>query len=61
LEVRDNGRGVTEAEVSDPTSLGLVGMRERALLLRGEIFIAGDHEKGTSVRVRIPFDQVQAV
>jgi PAS domain S-box-containing protein len=58
LEVRDNGRGVTDAELSNPTSLGLVGMRERALLLGGEIFIMGSPGKGTSVRARIPFDQL---
>lgn len=60
LEVRDNGRGVTDAELSNPTSLGLVGMRERALLLGGEIFITGRPGEGTMVRARIPYDQLQA-
>lgn len=32
LEVRDNGRGIAERELSDPGSLGLLGMRERVLL-----------------------------
>ena len=54
LEVRDNGRGVTDAELSDPTSLGLVGMRERALLLGGEITLTGTPGKGTVVRVWLP-------
>jgi signal transduction histidine kinase len=59
LEVRDNGRGVTDTELSDPKSLGLVGMRERALLLGGETTITGTLGKGTTVRVRIPLGQGQ--
>ena len=54
LEVRDNGRGVTEAELSDPTSLGLVGMRERASLMGGEITLTGSPGQGTTVRVWLP-------
>lgn len=54
LEMRDNGRGITEAEISDNQSLGLLGMRERALLLGGEINISGIQGKGTEVTVRIP-------
>lgn len=54
LEVRDNGRGITESEVSGNKSLGLLGMRERALLLGGEINISGMGGSGTVVTVRIP-------
>ena len=57
LEVHDNGRGITESELADPQSLGLVGMRERALLLGGSITFAGNAEAGTTVRVRIPLEQ----
>ncbi len=57
LEVRDNGRGVTESELADPQSLGLVGMRERALLLGGETTFRGNAETGTTVRVSIPLEQ----
>jgi PAS domain S-box-containing protein len=59
LEVRDNGRGVTEAELADPKSLGLVGMRERALLLGGEATIQGAVGKGTTVKVKIPLDEMR--
>jgi PAS domain S-box-containing protein len=54
LEVRDNGRGITKEQVSAPESLGVRGMRERALLLEGELVIDGVSGQGTSVRVRIP-------
>jgi PAS domain S-box-containing protein len=55
LEVRDNGRGITESEISNPRSLGLLGMRERALLLGGNVEISGTPGKGTAVTVQIPY------
>lgn len=54
LEVRDNGKGITENEVSNPRSLGILGMKERALLLGGDVKIIGTLEKGTTVSVQIP-------
>jgi two-component system sensor histidine kinase UhpB len=54
LEVRDNGIGISEEHLSAKTSLGILGMRERALLLGGELTISGAPAFGTSVVVRIP-------
>jgi signal transduction histidine kinase len=54
LEVRDNGRGISEAEINDTRSIGLLGMRERAALLNGELLISGAPGQGTTVTVRIP-------
>jgi signal transduction histidine kinase len=54
LEVRDNGRGIAEEQLSSSRSLGILGMRERALLLGGEFTIRGAPGKGTTVRVLIP-------
>ena len=54
LRIQDNGRGITEAEIANPESLGLLGMKERAALLGGEIVFHRDSEGGTSVNVRIP-------
>lgn len=56
IKVKDNGRGITEAELSQERSLGILGMRERALLLGGEVNIIGEHKKGTLVVVRIPIN-----
>jgi len=53
LEVRDNGRGIGDEQLS-PRSLGILGMRERALLIGGEFNISGSPGQGTTVRVRIP-------
>ncbi|HMV86909.1 MAG TPA: PAS domain S-box protein [Blastocatellia bacterium] len=57
LEARDNGRGIRASEFSNPKSLGLLGMRERALLLGGEFNIRGARGKGTSITVRIPLEE----
>ena len=54
LQVRDNGRGISEAEISNTQSIGLLGMRERAALLGGEVTFQGIPDKGTIVRVAIP-------
>jgi PAS domain S-box-containing protein len=54
LEVQDNGRGMTGREMSGARSLGLLGMRERATMLDGEVNIIGRQGKGTTVGVCIP-------
>ena len=59
LEVRDNGRGIGQDQLSASGSLGILGMRERALLLGGEFFI-GNPGSGTTVRVRMPIDRRKA-
>ena len=43
VEVIDNGIGIKEERVFDSKSLGLIGIRERVLLLGGE----ADHLRGT--------------
>ena len=43
LVVRDNGKGITEEQLSAGTSLGILGMRE---LLGGTLTISGTPEKG---------------
>ncbi len=54
LEIRDNGRGITEAEMTDPRSLGILGMRERASVVGGTVDITDAEGEGTRVRVRMP-------
>ena len=56
LEVSDNGRGITAEQVSSSGSLGILGMRERALLLGGRLSISGGPGRGTRAVVRIPLD-----
>jgi len=54
LEVGDNGKGIGAEPPLALRSLGILGMRERAQLLGGELSIDGPPGKGTTVRVRIP-------
>ena len=56
MEVRDDGRGITESQMRNSRSLGLLGMRERALLVGGEVSITGKEGGGTTVLVRVPFE-----
>jgi PAS domain S-box-containing protein len=54
LQVRDNGRGITESEIDSPKSIGLLGMQERARLRGGEVHLHGSPGRGTTVIVRLP-------
>lgn len=57
LTVRDNGIGITQAQLQSPTSLGLIGMRERVLIFGGSVLIegaSGTAAKGTLVQVKMP-------
>ncbi len=55
LTVTDNGCGIAPEEVSKGRSMGLLGMRERARALGGDVMILGQPGKGTTVEARIPF------
>jgi signal transduction histidine kinase len=55
LMIRDNGRGITEAEQRNTKSCGLLGMKERAGLLGGTCQIAGRPGQGTVVQIQVPF------
>ncbi|MEW6278304.1 MAG: HAMP domain-containing protein [Candidatus Eremiobacterota bacterium] len=54
LTVCDNGKGITIAEVESNTSLGIIGMCERAALVNGCVSVCGSPEQGTTVRVTVP-------
>jgi signal transduction histidine kinase len=54
LTIQDNGRGIREAELQTTTTLGLVGMRERAAQLGGMVDIASHAGAGTTVTVTLP-------
>jgi signal transduction histidine kinase len=57
LEVKDNGKGIMETDISDPRSIGLIGIRERVRFLDGEVDIVGVQNKGTRVKISIPLDK----
>ena len=57
LEVADNGRGVTRAQIDDPRSFGLIGMRERVHPWGGTVVIEGKENQGTRVTVTVPLQE----
>jgi len=57
LEVSDNGRGFATGAPRKRHSLGLMGLRERAQLLKGSASIESQPGQGTRVQVRIPVDE----
>jgi signal transduction histidine kinase len=60
LTIRDNGVGITDAAKSQPLSLGLLGMQERARLVGGTIDITRADGGGTTVTVRAPLSKAPA-
>lgn len=54
LELRDNGRGISEADMAKPKSFGLRGIRERVHSLSGDFSINSGEHGGTHVRLRVP-------
>ena len=60
LNVRDNGKGITEKELANPKSFGLIGIRERVKIFSGINIIKGIPGKGTTVTVRMPICDMRA-
>jgi len=54
IGICDNGIGVDLRHLTDASSLGLLSMRERALLVGGTLIINGNVGKGMKVTTRLP-------
>ena len=54
LLVRDDGKGFEAAHPRKPNSYGLLGLRERAYLLGGEVSIDSAPGRGTIIDMRLP-------
>jgi PAS domain S-box-containing protein len=54
LTIEDNGRGITKSEELSGQSLGLLGMRERAHLVGGQISIESAEGQGTRITLEVP-------
>ena len=57
LKIEDNGKGITESQIKDPKSFGIIGIQERLFPWKGKLEIIGTPQKGTSVTVTIPLTQ----
>jgi PAS domain S-box-containing protein len=54
LQVRDNGKGFSEQQIAAGQSLGILGMRERVMILGGTLTIRSQVGDGTLLTVKIP-------
>lgn len=59
MVIKDNGIGFSEEKFSDPNSIGLIGMKERAYSLKGDLIIKSKPKEGTSVILIVPIDGVK--
>jgi PAS domain S-box-containing protein len=58
LKIRDHGRGIGEGIVTGEKSLGVIGMKERALSLGGSLEIQNATGKGTVVTLMVPVQKL---
>lgn len=54
LYIEDDGDGFDKKQSPHPKTLGILGMKERALMMRGEFMIESEPKNGTKVRVKVP-------
>lgn len=54
LRISDNGSGIKQSALTNPSSFGILGMKERALVCGGKLDLSGIPGKGTTVSLRIP-------
>lgn len=52
LSVSDNGKGISSEKLDNPFSMGLLGMRERANIIGGELQITSQKNKGTTIQLK---------
>lgn len=57
LEVKDNGVGIYSNYPVDESSLGILGMKERAALMDGEVIIEGLPQGGTYIKLCVPLNK----
>jgi signal transduction histidine kinase len=56
VEVHDNGKGFDPGSAGRVDSYGIIGMQERALILKGSLDIATAEVGGTTLKLRIPIN-----
>ncbi|MCG9879478.1 MAG: histidine kinase [Bacteroidia bacterium] len=54
LSVTDNGIGFSQEDIKSKKSFGLSSMKERALMMQGQLDIQSEPQKGTTIRLILP-------
>lgn len=60
LTVSDNGKGFNTEEAKNKKTLGLLGMKERALMMNGSLEIDSSPGRGTIIIVTVPMETFDA-
>ncbi len=56
--ISDNGKGLEEKNDLKVNSMGILGMKERAIFLNGKLKIESIKSKGTTIHLLIPLDKI---
>jgi signal transduction histidine kinase len=59
LVIADNGRGISDEEINNPHSFGIIGIRERVHSWGGQSHLEGIPDNGTVLTVSIPLDSAR--
>lgn len=59
ITIKDNGIGITESQICNPGSFGIIGMNERMQQLGGKLEIYGSSSAGSLVTLRIPLTSIE--
>lgn len=57
LEIKDNGKGIEKSQIMSSKSMGIIGLRERVRVQKGQFDIRKLEEGGTKVSVLIPMNK----
>jgi PAS domain S-box-containing protein len=57
LKVEDDGKGISEEEISNPRSLGIIGIQERVRFWNGRLQFQGRPGRGTIMTIWMPIDR----
>ncbi|MBP6058130.1 MAG: response regulator [Nitrosomonas sp.] len=59
ITIKDNGIGITESQMHNPGSFGIIGMNERMQQLGGKLEIYGSSSTGSVVTLKIPLTSIE--
>ena len=59
FKIEDNGTGITEEQLLNPKSFGIISMHERAKQMEAQLIIKGTHSKGSIILLQVPIHHFQ--
>jgi len=60
FRIRDDGKGLSRQTARDKKTLGILGMKERALMMGGNLDIRNEDEGGLTLEVIVPVKKATA-